>query len=139
LPKEKILVVDDGPDVIATLRRILEFHNYFVVSAFDGMEAVEKVKSEKPDLIILDAMLPRMSGWKVCKKLREEEETRRIPIIMLTARDSSIDKARGLQIYKVDAYITKPFSVPVLLKKIEGVLERNYEWNMRDEGKSSHR
>jgi DNA-binding response OmpR family regulator len=126
LPKERILVVDDGPDVVATLRRILEFHNYFVITAFDGMEAVEKAKSEKPDLILLDAMLPRMSGWKVCKKLKEEEETRRIPIIMLTARDNPMDKARGLHVYKVDAYITKPFSVPVLIREIEEVLERNY-------------
>ena len=119
---KKILLVDDEPDLVSLLKKRLEINNYEVISASDGMEALRKAKKEKPDLIILDLMLPKMDGYKLCRMLKFDEKYKRIPIIMLTARVQEEDKKLGKET-GANAYITKPFKPDVLLAKIEELLK----------------
>jgi len=118
---KKIAVVEDEPSLIFTLRDTLENEGYEVLVAQEGQKAIDIVKEENPDLMILDLMLPGMSGYDVCKKVREMKYT--FPIIMLTARDQEIDKVTGLNI-GADDYMTKPFGVKELLARIQARLRR---------------
>ena len=122
MPK-RILLVDDEPDLLSTLKKRLETNNYEVITASDGMEALSKAKKEKPDLIILDLMLPKMDGYKVCRMLKFDEKYKHIPIIMFTARAEVEDEKLG-QETGADAYITKPFETNNLLSKVEELLSR---------------
>jgi two-component system response regulator VicR len=116
----KILIVDDEPPIIDMLRYNLERGNYEVVVAWDGEEAVRKAQSERPDLIILDLMLPRLDGLEVCRAVRRQRD---VPIIMLTARDDEIDRVVGLEL-GADDYVLKPFSMRELMVRVKNVLRR---------------
>src|SRR5690625_2451415 len=111
---KKILIVEDEPSLVFTLKDTLEAENYEVEVVSDGNDALDKVKEFEPDLMILDLMLPNVSGYDICKKIRDLRYT--FPIIMLTARDQEIDKVTGLNI-GADDYITKPFGVKELLAR----------------------
>jgi len=118
----KILIVEDEPDMVLGLKDNFEFEGYEVVTAADGLAGLERARSQKPDLIILDIMLPRLSGLEVCKILRSEGHD--LPIIMLTARGQEIDKVVGLEL-GADDYVTKPFSIRELLARVRAILRRS--------------
>src|SRR5690625_2810949 len=118
---KKILIVEDEPSLVFTLKDTLEAENYEVEVVSDGNDALDKVKEFEPDLMILDLMLPNVSGYDICKKIRDLRYT--FPIIMLTARDQEIDKVTGLNI-GADDYITNPFGVKELLARINARLRR---------------
>jgi DNA-binding response OmpR family regulator len=117
---ELILVVDDEPKIIRIARDYLEKNGYRVVTAADGQSALTMARREKPDLIILDLMLPNMDGREVCKILRRESD---VPIIMLTALDEEVDQVTGLEI-GADDYITKPFSPRALVARVRAMIRR---------------
>lgn len=118
-----VLIVEDEPSLVALLRYNLEKSGYRVEEAVDGQEAMLKVQEEKPDLVLLDWMLPQMSGLEVCRQIRRNPATRNIPIIMLTARGEEGDRVRGLDA-GADDYIPKPFSPSELLARMRAVLRR---------------
>lgn len=117
----KILVVEDEPSLIFTLRDTLESEGYDVVVSEEGTQAIEMVKEHKPDLMLLDIMLPGKSGYDIMEELRKEKFT--FPVIMLTAKDQEPDKVKGLSL-GADDYLTKPFGVKELLARIEARLRR---------------
>src|SRR6202522_4862404 len=117
----KILVVEDEPAMVAGLRDNFEFEGYEVITARDGVEGLQRALDESPDLVVLDVMMPRMSGLEVCKQLRAQRGS--IPIIMLTARGQELDKVVGLEL-GADDYVTKPFSIRELLARVKSVLRR---------------
>lgn len=117
----KILIIEDEPNMVIGIRDSLEFEGYQVISAQDGNDGLNKALTEKPDLILLDVMLPVMSGLDVCRELRGKGIE--IPIIMLTARSQEIDKVVGLEI-GADDYVTKPFSIRELQARIRANLRR---------------
>lgn len=117
---EKILVVDDEVKIVRVVRAYLEREGYKVVEAHDGVEALEAARREKPDLVVLDLMLPRLSGWDVCRTLRHESA---LPVLMLTARDEDTDKIVGLEL-GADDYVTKPFNPKELVARVRAILRR---------------
>lgn len=117
----KILVVDDEVSIVKLLQFNLEKSGYEVMTAFDGMQALDMVKSEQPDFIILDLMLPKMDGMDVCKTLRQEKIL--TPILMLTAKDDELDKIIGLEL-GADDYLTKPFSPREVIARVKAILRR---------------
>lgn len=119
--EKKILIVEDEPSLVFTLRDTLEAEHYSVSVVSDGSEVMQQIEKEEPDLMILDLMLPNKSGYDICGEIREQKYT--FPIIMLTARDQEIDKVTGLNI-GADDYITKPFGVKELLARIKARLRR---------------
>ncbi|HTH15077.1 MAG TPA: phosphate regulon transcriptional regulator PhoB [Magnetospirillum sp.] len=122
--KPLILIVEDEAAIATMLRYNLEKEGYRVCEAGDGEEALAVVSERKPDLIVLDWMLPSLSGIEVCRQLRRKPATRELPIIMLTARGEEGDKIRGLNT-GADDYMTKPFSVPELMARIRAMLRRS--------------
>jgi DNA-binding response OmpR family regulator len=118
----KILIAEDDKNILAGLVDILKMDGHATVIARDGETALKQVKDRKPDLIILDVMLPKLSGFEVCKKLKAEES--RIPIIILSAQSEEADKVLGLEL-GADDYVTKPFSPRELLVRIKAVLRRS--------------
>jgi two-component system OmpR family response regulator len=120
MDKYKILAVEDDANLLNTLAYNLRREDYEVVTASDGVDAVESARRENPDLIVLDVMLPKMSGLEVCRILRNETT---VPIIMLTARSEEVDKIIGLEI-GADDYMTKPFSMRELLARIRAMIRR---------------
>ncbi|OGR96961.1 MAG: hypothetical protein A2902_05530 [Elusimicrobia bacterium RIFCSPLOWO2_01_FULL_64_13] len=120
--KKKILVVDDEIHITTLLKITLELNGYSVAVARDGMEALEKVPTESPDLILLDIKMPRMNGWQVCEKLKSDESTKNIPVIMVTAFSQKEARERSIALGASD-FIGKPFESPVLLDRIKKVLE----------------
>jgi len=118
---KKILVVDDEKDILYALRIQLEAQQFEVLLASDGQTALDKARMEKPDLIILDLMLPKVDGYKICRMLKFDEKYKKIPIIMFTARVQEQDQKLGFEV-GADAYITKPFESKVLLDKINELL-----------------
>ena len=119
--KKRILIVDDEDDLRSMLKFRLEALNYDVAEAGDGQEGLNKARSDKPDLIILDLMLPKIDGFKVCRMLKFDEKHRHIPIIMFTARTQQKDKQIGQEM-GADVYVTKPFEPAVLIGKIKELL-----------------
>jgi len=119
--QKHILIVDDEPDLVEMVKTRLEANGYRISAAYDGQEALNKVKMEKPDLIILDIMLPKLDGYKVCGLLKADMKYNAIPIIMFTARAQESDLAMGKEA-GADAYVTKPFDPVVLMDKIKGLL-----------------
>lgn len=117
----KILIVEDEPNMVAGLRDNFEFEGYQVLTAPDGVAGLERALSESPDIVILDVMMPRMSGLDVCKQLKAKKPS--MPIIMLTARGQEVDKVVGLEL-GADDYVTKPFSIRELLARVKAVLRR---------------
>ena len=116
----KILVVDDEKKIVEIVKAYLEREGYEVLAAYDGKSALEAVKRQSPSLVILDLMLPQVSGWDVCRALRADSN---IPIIMLTARDDVTDKIIGLEI-GADDYVTKPFDPKELVSRVKALLRR---------------
>lgn len=119
--KSKILIVEDEPAMVAGLRDNFEYEGYEVISAEDGVSGLERALNDNPDLVVLDVMMPRMSGLDVCKQLKTKRPS--VPIIMLTARGQEIDKVVGLEL-GADDYVTKPFSVRELMARVKAVLRR---------------
>jgi len=117
---KKILVVDDEKKIAEILKAYLERDGYQVSTAYDGQSALELAQSNSPDLIILDLMLPKVSGWDVCRELRKESD---VPIIMLTARDDTTDKIIGLEL-GADDYVTKPFDPKEIISRVRAVFRR---------------
>ncbi|SDE23892.1 response regulator [Sporomusa acidovorans] len=120
----KILIVDDEANIRELLKFNLEKSGYKVIEADEGQTAISKVKTEKPELIVLDLMLPGIDGLEVCRLVKNSRETAAIPIIMLTAKSEEIDKVIGLEL-GADDYMTKPFSPRELLARIKAVLRRS--------------
>jgi DNA-binding response OmpR family regulator len=117
----KVLVVEDDPGILRTVADNLRFERYDVVTAGDGETAYALQQREQPDLIVLDLMLPRMSGLEFCRKLRSEDV--QVPVLMLTARGEEADRVRGLDL-GADDYVTKPFSVSELMARVRALLRR---------------
>lgn len=121
--KKKIMVVDDEEDILHFLELVLREKGYEVVTAGNGHEALTTAQIERPDLVLLDIMMPQMDGWEVLKLLRVDEGTAGIPVAMLSARTEAKDRVQGLQEGAID-YICKPFSLQELLGKIETIFSQ---------------
>ena len=119
--KTRILIVEDEPAMVAGLRDNFEYEGYEVISAGDGVAGLDRALADDPDLVVLDVMMPRMSGLDVCKQLKTRRPS--LPIIMLTARGQEIDKVVGLEL-GADDYVTKPFSIRELMARVKAVLRR---------------
>ena len=119
---KRILIVDDEEDLVKLVKKFLEYHRYEVIAANDGQEGFEKAKTDKPDLIILDLMLPKISGYKVCGLLKKDTRYAKIPIILFTAKAQEKDVKLGEEV-GADAYITKPFEPEILLSKIKELIK----------------
>jgi DNA-binding response OmpR family regulator len=118
----KILIVEDEPNMVSGLRDNFEFEGYEVITAGDGVSGLDRALRESPDLVLLDVMMPRMSGLDVCKQLKAKRPG--VPVIMLTARGQEVDKVVGLEL-GADDYVTKPFSIRELLARVKAVLRRS--------------
>ena len=121
MDKKRILLAEDEKDMVYAVTLQLEASGYEVLSASDGQEALAKARKEKPDLMILDLMLPKMDGYKVCGLLKADTRYNKIPIIMFTARAQEADIEMGKEV-GANAYLTKPFEPKVLLGKIQELL-----------------
>ena len=119
----KILIVEDEPGLVTLLKYNLEKQGFETVEAMDGKVVLQMVSTEQPNLILMDWMLPNVSGIDLCREIRQTHDMKHIPIIMLTARGEEADKVRGLS-YGADDYMTKPFSVPELIARIQALLRR---------------
>src|SRR4026209_2743082 len=119
--RTRILIVEDEPAMVAGLRDNFEYEGYEVISADDGVSGLERAIADDPDLVVLDVMVPRLSGREVCKQVKAKRPS--IPIIMLTARGQEIDKVVGLEL-GADDYVTKPFSIRELMARVKAVLRR---------------
>ncbi len=117
----KVLVVDDEVYILHILDFSLGAEGYEVITAANGEQALEKAISEKPDLIVLDVMMPKMDGYETCRKIKALPETKHIPVLLLTAKGRDIDRQRGFDA-GADDYITKPFSPNKLIDRIQGIL-----------------
>lgn len=124
MASEKILIIDDELHIVELIKYNLEMNGYKVYYALNGNEGMNIAYEKKPDLILLDIMLPEIDGFEVCKKIKRDDELANIPIIMLTAKGEEFDKILGLEL-GADDYITKPFSVRELVARIKVVLRRN--------------
>jgi DNA-binding response OmpR family regulator len=120
--KKKVLCIEDEKEMIDLMRLILERRGFDFVGAEGGQEGLEKIRQEKPDLILLDLMMPGVDGWEVYRQLKADDELEGIPVIVVTAKAQSIDKVLGLHIARVEDYITKPFGPQELLESIHRVL-----------------
>ncbi len=120
--EKRLVCIEDEPEMIDLVRLILSRKGFNVIGANGGVEGLEVVRREKPDLILLDLMMPDMDGWEVYQQIKADEELREIPVVVVTAKAQSIDKVLGLHIAKVDDYITKPFGPQELLESVEKIL-----------------
>ena len=132
--KRKILCVDDEEDTLNFLELVLSEKGYAVVTASGGQEALTRAQLERPDLVLLDIMMPQMDGWEVLKLLRVDEETAEIPVAMLSARTEARDRVQGLQEGAID-YICKPFSLSELLGKIDAIFGQSAQARQQDSAK----
>ena len=125
MPSEnkRVVCIEDEPEMIDLVRLILSRKGFEVIGANGGIEGLEVVREEEPDLILLDLMMPDMDGWEVYQQIKADAKLRNIPVVVVTAKAQSIDKVLGLHIAKVDDYITKPFGPEELRASIERILE----------------
>jgi len=121
--QKKILVVDDEPDLVETIRFPLEIEGFNVLVSYNGEDALNQARKENPDLILLDLMLPKLDGYKVCRLLKFDERYKHIPILMLTAKTQEKDKLLGKET-GADEYITKPFDIDDLMKRVKTYLNK---------------
>ena len=121
---EKILCIEDDPQMIDLIRLILETRGYQVLGAEGGRQGLDMMRTEKPDLILLDLMMPEMDGGDVFHQMKKEVELRDIPVIVVTAKAAPIDKVLWVKVAKVDDYVTKPFGPRELAESVAGVLSR---------------
>jgi two-component system alkaline phosphatase synthesis response regulator PhoP/two-component system response regulator VicR len=130
--RKKILAVDDDKFIVMVIRVNLEYEGYEVLEAYDGVQALEVIEAEKPDLVVLDIMMPEMNGWDVLSRIRENPETEFLPVIMLTAlaQDRDVEEAtlRG-----ADVYLTKPFEPEELILTVKRMLSMFDEQTLLDE------
>ncbi len=119
----KVLVVDDDREMVELIQLFLTNAGYETISAFSGEEALESTFRDKPDLILLDIMMPKIDGWEVFRRLKNDPQTKGIPVAFITARTQNIDRMIGLSVMKADGYITKPFSKKELLDEVKRMLE----------------
>jgi DNA-binding response OmpR family regulator len=129
MDKQKILIIEDEPDIVRGLKDALEFEGFEVLSAATGAEGVSRAKTDEPDCVILDLMLPDENGYTVCERIRAGSL---IPIIMLTARSQEADKIRGLE-SGADDYVTKPFSIGELCARVKAIFRRQSRLSSHDE------
>jgi DNA-binding response OmpR family regulator len=118
MAQKKILVVDDEADLVETVRFVLELQGFNVLVSYNGEDALNQARKEIPDLILLDIMLPKLDGYKVCRLLKFDERYKHIPILMLTAKTQDKDKIIGRET-GADEYITKPFEMDELIEKVK--------------------
>ncbi len=121
---KRVVCIEDELEMIDLVKLILGRRGFQVIGALGGREGLEAIGREKPVLVLLDLMMPDMDGWEVYQKMKADEATKNIPVIVVTAKAQSIDKVLGLHIAKVDDYITKPFGPQELLESVEAVLGR---------------
>jgi two-component system, OmpR family, alkaline phosphatase synthesis response regulator PhoP len=121
--RKRILVVDDEIYIVHILEFTLTMEGYEVLTAADGEEALRRLEQDRPDLVVLDIMMPKVDGYEVLRRIRADEESRHLPVILLSAKGRPIDRETGLEI-GADDYIVKPFSPRRLLEKIQDLLER---------------
>ena len=120
--EKHVVCIEDEPEMIDLVRLILGRKGFHVIGANGGVEGIEAVRREKPDLVLLDLMMPDMDGWEVYQQMKADPQLRDIPVVVVTAKAQSIDKVLGLHIAKVDDYITKPFGPQELLESVEKIL-----------------
>ena len=120
---EKILIVDDDREMVELIELFLDNAGYETIVAFSGEEALEKTFREKPDLILLDIMMPKIDGWEVLRRIKNDPEAQDTPVAFITARTQNIDKMIGLSVMKAAGYITKPFSKQELLTEVKRILD----------------
>jgi DNA-binding response OmpR family regulator len=120
--KKVVICIEDEPEMIDLVQLILGRKGFDLVGAVGGREGLETVRRLKPDLVLLDLMMPDMDGWEVYQQMKADEELKSIPVIVVTAKAQSIDKVLGLHIAKVDDYVTKPFGPQELLQSVNKVL-----------------
>ncbi len=118
---KKIMVVDDEPYIARVIKFKLEQEGYTVIAANDGQSGLQKIKEEKPDMVLLDVMMPGLSGYEVCQKIKEDAELAGIPVVILTAKGQERDREQGLTMGASD-YITKPFSPNRLLELVKSMI-----------------
>lgn len=123
MDRKRILVVDDEIYIVHILEFSLTMEGYSVLTASDGEEALRIIEQERPDLVVLDIMMPKLDGYEVCKRLRQDEQFRSLPVILLSAKGRPMDREAGLSA-GADDYITKPFSPRKLLEKMRELLDR---------------
>jgi two-component system phosphate regulon response regulator PhoB len=126
MAKGRILIIEDDRDIVEMIRYNLKEEGYQTIHAFDGEKGIELAKTGKPDIIILDLMLPTIDGFEVCKTLKQQQSTALVPIIILSAKSRETDKVVGLEL-GADDYVTKPFSPRELLARIRAILRRHKE------------
>ena len=114
---KSVLIADDEPNIVISLEYLLEQAGYRVIVARDGLEALEAIERERPDLVLLDVMLPRLSGFDVCQKIREDPALQGVRVMMLTAKGREVEMSKGLAL-GADVYVTKPFSTRELLAQV---------------------
>jgi len=124
VPGQRILIVEDEEAIVEVVSQTLRRHGYETASAADGDDALEKAFSLRPDLVILDLMLPKMDGWEVCRRLKADRQTASVPVLMLTARREERDVVEGLEI-GADDYMKKPFSLSELAARVKALLRRS--------------
>lgn len=120
--KKTVVCIEDEPEMIDLVKLILGRKGFELIGAVGGREGLEKVREFKPDLVLLDLMMPDMDGWEVYQQMKADDELKVIPVIVVTAKAQSIDKVLGLHIAKVDDYVTKPFGPQELLQSVNKVL-----------------
>ena len=120
--KKKVVCVEDESEIIDLIRLILGRKGFDLIGATGGLEGLETIRRVKPDLVLLDLMMPDMDGWEVYQQMKADPDLKNIPVIVVTAKAQSIDKILGLHIAKVDDYVTKPFGPQELLQSVERVL-----------------
>jgi DNA-binding response OmpR family regulator len=121
--RKKVVCIEDELEMIELVKLILGRNKFDVVGAVGGQEGLDRISETKPDLVLLDLMMPEMDGWEVYQKMKASEEMRDIPVIVVTAKAQSIDRVLGLHIARVNDYITKPFGPQELLDSVERVLQ----------------
>lgn len=119
--KKKILIIDDYPETVDLLRAVLEGEGYDVTFSYSGIEGLNRARKDQPDLVLLDVLLPKIDGYKICKMLKFDERYKEIPVIILTSRASELDREKGLRVGAND-YLFKPFDIPALLEIIKNNL-----------------
>lgn len=120
--KKKVVCVEDEPEIIDLIRLILGRKGFDLTGATGGQEGLDMIRKVRPDLVLLDLMMPDMDGWEVYQQMKADQDLKDIPVIVVTAKAQSIDKILGLHIAKVDDYVTKPFGPQELLQSVERVL-----------------
>jgi two-component system response regulator VicR len=122
--KKTVVCIEDEPEMVDLIKLILGRKGFELTGAMGGREGLEVIRRVKPDLVLLDLMMPDIDGWEVYQQMKADEELKHIPVIVVTAKAQSIDKVLGLHIAKVDDYVTKPFGPQELLQSVEKVLAK---------------